>query len=66
MEEKFILTAEETAKLLGIGMNKMYELLVNGTIPSKRVGRKYLIPRICLEEWLCGKESEANIYERLH
>lgn len=52
MENKIILTPEETAKLLGIGMNKIYELLISGEIPSKRIGRKYLISRILLENWL--------------
>jgi excisionase family DNA binding protein len=52
METKMIYTAEETAKLLGIGMNKVYELLIAGEIPSKRIGRKYLISKIALENWL--------------
>ena len=52
MQEKAVLTAEETAKLLGVGMNKIYELLAIKEIPFKRVGRKYLIPRLALEKWL--------------
>ena len=52
MESKLILTAEETAKLLGIGMNKIYELLMSGELPSRRIGRKYLVSRIMLENWL--------------
>ncbi len=55
METKLIFTAEETAKLLGIGMNKIYELLIGGEIPSKRIGRKYLISKIALEKWLNEK-----------
>jgi excisionase family DNA binding protein len=52
MENKLILTAEETAKLLGIGMNKIYELLISGELPAKRIGRKYLISKLMLENWL--------------
>lgn len=52
METRIIYTAEETAKLLGIGMNKIYELLVSGVIPSRRIGRKYLVSKIALENWL--------------
>lgn len=52
MQEKLIYTAEETAKMLGIGMNKIYELLASGVIPAKRLGRKYLIPKLALEKWL--------------
>ena len=51
MEGKMILTAKETASALGIGMNKIYELLISGTIPSRRIGRKYLIPRVAREDW---------------
>lgn len=65
--EKIILTADETAKLLGIGMNKMYELLVSGEVPSRRIGRKYLIPRLALESWLIGdNQREENKIERLY
>ncbi len=67
METKFILTAEETAKFLGIGMNKMYELLSSNTIPSRRIGRKYLIPREGVERWLLrGNETEDIFNERLY
>lgn len=52
MNKKIILTAQETAKLLGIGMNKIYELLVSGELPSRRIGRKYLISKVMLENWL--------------
>ncbi len=52
METKMIYTAEETAKLLGVGMNKIYELLMAGKLPSRRIGRKYLIPKAALEKWL--------------
>ena len=52
MNNKLIYTAEETARLLGVGMNKIYELLISGKLPSRRIGRKYLIPKIVLEKWL--------------
>ena len=60
MDTKYVLTAEETAKLLRIGMNAMYELLQTGEIPSKRVGRKYLIPRLGLDRWLNGSTQEGG------
>ncbi len=65
--EKMILTAQETAILLNIGMNKMYELLVSGDIPSRRIGRKYLIPRLALEKWLNGEDPKEDKHiERLY
>ena len=61
MENKIIYTAEETSKLLGIGMNKIYELLSNGEIPARRVGRKYLISKKGLEIWLNNIDIKDEI-----
>ena len=49
---KLTLTPKETAKELGIGMNKTYELIGKNIIPSVRVGRRLLIPVCSLENWL--------------
>ena len=53
-DEKMVFSACETAKILGIGMNAMYERLASGEVPSRRIGRKYLIPKTALENWLNG------------
>ena len=50
--EKLTLTPKETANQLGIGLNKVYELINRKVIPSVRVGRKLLIPVESLENWL--------------
>ncbi len=67
MDSKMILSARETALYLGIGMNKTYELLASGQIPTRRIGRKYLIPRLALDRWLTAASSNKEIaHERLH
>lgn len=50
--EQFIYTAKDVSKLLGVGMNKTYELLASGEIPTKKIGRKYLISKVMFEKWL--------------
>jgi len=50
--EKLTLTPKETSQKLGIGLNKVYELLNQNIIPNVRVGRKLLIPTESLESWL--------------
>lgn len=40
-----ILSVEEVRHILRIGKNKTYELLKNGTIPSRRYGKKYFITK---------------------
>src|SRR5688572_5356186 len=43
-QDKQLLTAHETAELLGIGRSTCYELLRTGQIPSIRLGRKHRVP----------------------
>ncbi len=50
--EKPLLTPEEFKKLIGIGRNSVYGLLEARKIKSIRVGRKILIPRSELQDFL--------------
>jgi excisionase family DNA binding protein len=43
-QERPTLTPQEVSKLLGIGRDKTYELIKNGTIPSLLLGTRYLVP----------------------
>ncbi len=58
--EKEIYTVSELVEKLGIGFNKAYELVNTGNIPSIKVGKRYLIPKKALEEWLgqCTREIQ--------
>lgn len=47
-----VLTAEETARVLGISPHLLYALLRSGQIRSLRVGRIFRVPRCALEEYL--------------
>lgn len=47
-----IMTVEQLAAALQIGKNSAYDLLKNKRIGSKRVGRKYLIPKSCVIDYL--------------
>lgn len=47
-----VLTPRLTAQILGIGINKMYELLREDTIQHLRIGRKIIIPKNCLIDYL--------------
>ena len=53
--EKIALSVKETAQVLGISINKTYELLNNGTIRHRRIGAKYLVSREWLENWIKGR-----------
>lgn len=47
-----VLTVEQLAEALGIGKNKAYELINNRVIGYKRIGRKILIPKCCLVDYM--------------
>ena len=50
--EKMVYTVRETAEILSLGVCKTYDLIHEKKIPSIKVGRKFLIPKIRLEKWL--------------
>ena len=49
-----VLTVEELAEVLRIGRNAAYGLLRSRAVASVRVGRKYLVPKREVIEFLCG------------
>lgn len=49
---KYGYSVEETAKLLGVSRNSAYEAVRAGQIPSIRIGRRLIIPRMALERML--------------
>jgi excisionase family DNA binding protein len=49
-----VLTVNETAQLLRIGRNSAYEAIRRGELPSVRIGRRLLVPRVALERLLAN------------
>jgi excisionase family DNA binding protein len=47
-------TVDDVAARLGIGRNQAYEFVQQGKIPSIRLGRRWLIPRVALDRLLSG------------
>ena len=47
-----VLTVNDLMNILHIGKSKAYELLRSKTIPSIRIGKKYLIPKNLFIEFL--------------
>lgn len=46
------ISVEESAKLLGIGRTAAYEAARRGELPTRRLGRRLLVPVPALLEWL--------------
>ena len=50
--QRLALTVEEAGRLLGIGRNTAYEAARRGELPTIRMGRRLLVPRVALENLL--------------
>ncbi len=50
--ERETLKIPEVAKILGIGESATYAAVKKGEIPSIRIGRRVLVPRALLDEFL--------------
>lgn len=50
--EPMLLTVTEAAKLLRISRNLCYELIAQKQLPHIRLGRRILLPRYGLEQWI--------------
>ena len=51
-EHRITLSIEEVASLLGLGRTAAYEAARRGQIPSRRLGRRVVVPVPALLEWL--------------
>ena len=56
-ENKVTLTVSEAAELIGISKPSMYEVVRTGKVRSVKVGRKILISRQSLMDWLKKGEN---------
>lgn len=59
MAKKKVLTVTEAAELLGISKGSAYEAARNGQIPTIRIGRRLIVPRVAFERML-AKAGQAE------
>ena len=52
LEDRITLTVEEVASLLGLGRTATYEAARRGQLPSRRLGRRVVVPVPALLDWL--------------
>lgn len=53
--KKLTVTVQEAARMLGIGRATAYAGVRTGVIPSIRVGKRLLVPKLALERMLEGQ-----------
>lgn len=56
--KKAVLNVEEVAARLGIGVNRVYELVNAGLLPHFRIGRRVLIGEAELGEWVSQQSRQ--------
>jgi len=59
--EPLVYTVPECAKVLRISLNKTYELVRQGLIPSVRFGKQIRVPRWALLQHLTANVAPTNI-----
>ena len=59
-QSRITLTVTEAAKLLGISRNLCYEAVSKGEIPSLRLGKRLLVPRVALEQLLAAARRKTE------
>jgi excisionase family DNA binding protein len=52
VNERSTLNVPEAAALLGIGLSKFWQMVQAGEVPSIRAGKRRLIPKAALDEWI--------------
>ena len=53
-EYKDVIKVKDVCEVLNIGKNTAYKLLKNNDIPNRRLGKKYIIPKFGVIEYLKG------------
>ena len=53
-----VFTVEETAEICKISRWLAYEAAKNGTLATVRIGRRHIVPRAALEQFLSGGAAQ--------
>jgi len=55
------ISVEDAAARMGVGRNQMYAAVREGKIPSIKIGRRWLIPRLALDRLLSGETAQTAL-----
>jgi excisionase family DNA binding protein len=59
ISQQLTLSVRDAASLTHLGLTSMWKLVSDGEIPSFKVGRRRMISRKALVEWIEIRESKA-------
>ncbi len=55
-----VLNVAQVCEMLRIGKNSVYKLLSSGEIKSRKIGRKYIIPKVCVIDYINSSRYISN------
>ena len=55
-----VLNVKQLAVYLGIGRNKAYELVHSSDFPALKIGKRIVVPKEQLDEWLKTNSKKFN------
>lgn len=58
--EPDVLTVHDTARILRLGKNKVYELIRSGQLPAMKLGKKLIIPKTILIDFMEDGRNYLN------
>ena len=61
IEARLTISIDETASLLGLGRTAAYEAARRGEIPSRKLGRRVIVPVPALLEWLGATSNLGEV-----
>lgn len=54
------LTVSEACEIIGISRNSGYAAIRRGELPSRKIGRRVVIPRAAFDRWLAAAGTTEN------
>ena len=61
IEARLTLSIDEVASVLGLGRTAAYEAARRGDIPSRRLGRRVVVPVPALLDWLGATQPTREV-----
>lgn len=58
-------TVAEAAALVGVSESSYYALLLKGEVPGRKVGKRWVVPKPHLEQFLLGDEDSWSPSSRV-
>lgn len=59
--DKLLLSLKEVEQVLGVRKSKLYELIAQGTLETVSIGRRRLVPRVALKEFVDRLREEGSL-----